>query len=213
MIIIIDGYNVIRHFFFVKMPISERDRRRFIEYLTRYQEVKKYPIDIILVFDGGESTHPFKERCQQVLVVFSGHHMTADEWIIDYTKKESIYNACLVLVSQDHELIHKCEDYSVYSLDSALFVAIVKDVLEGRLLAIKGKKNVNKKTIHKIEQNASLDEEMIGRSVSRDLDALMEQFSGGTGASTKHEHALKTVESKKLSRKEKKLYTILEKLY
>ena len=98
MVIIVDGYNVLKQAKGIRA--SEAEKQTFIKMLARYAAQKQH--DIILVFDGGYSLYPSKERHEGIIVIYAGIHQSAD----DYIKKllDQGKNKEALLVSSDNEL-------------------------------------------------------------------------------------------------------------
>src|SRR3970282_2010442 len=101
MIIIIDGYNVIKQLY-GEHYVDERQRNRFIHMLSSYGLRKKHKI--VVVFDGGSHLWPSQEVVAKVKVIYSGAKETADEVIMNYIDNHLTKE--LLLVSSDNELGH-----------------------------------------------------------------------------------------------------------
>lgn len=78
MIIIVDGYNVLRGVLDGR-EASEQARNQFLAQLGRYARRKKHKI--ILIFDGGSSPMPEKTEQHGINLVYSGYIDTADDLI------------------------------------------------------------------------------------------------------------------------------------
>ncbi len=156
MVIIIDGYNLIKQTTHDRQ-ISEHERRQFIHMLSRYGRRKKHKI--VLVFDGGPQTWPSQEVIIGVKVIYSGVKETADsvimKYIHDYRTKE------LFLVSSDNELGHFASKHDIVSIGSEDFYYLLQEALR----APSDEKVVDQQPEIEIDDGV------------QDLDALMERAS------------------------------------
>ncbi len=125
MVIIIDGYNLIKQIDYDRQ-ISEQERHRFVHMLGRYGRRKKHKI--VIVFDGGPQTWPSKEVIAGVKIIYSGVKETADsaimQYIDDYRTKE------LLLVSSDNELGHFASKHNIVSIGSVDFYYLLQEALK-----------------------------------------------------------------------------------
>jgi len=124
MIILIDGYNVLKHAN-SDVRIDEQERRQFIQMLSTYQRRKQH--SSVLVFDGGPSTWPSKEIIAKVKVIYSGSKKSADKVIMEYIKDH--YMKDLLLVSSDNELAHFANTHDVVSIGSEEFYYLMQEAL------------------------------------------------------------------------------------
>jgi predicted RNA-binding protein with PIN domain len=124
MIIIIDGYNVLKQLTPTK-HISEKARAHFITELAAYG--KRTKNSIVLVFDGGPDQWPREERMGAVRTIYAGTRLSADEYIQNFieahAKKE------LLLVSSDHDLADWASEYEVVSIAAYDFYGLMKEKL------------------------------------------------------------------------------------
>lgn len=153
MILVIDGYNVLKHIDPYR-TIDDHERAHFINELKRYARRKKH--NMVLVFDGGEYRWPHKEQVDGVKIIYSGGKKTADEVIMEYLYDHKMKD--LLLVSSDHELNLFASKHGVASIGSDDFYRLLKEGLQEHEQG-DGQVVVN------------IDEE------ERDLDTLMEQAS------------------------------------
>ncbi len=196
MIIIIDGYNLLKQRFFAQ-EISEKQRNAFIAQVGIYAKRKAHKI--VVVFDGGPYEWANKERMSGVYVVYSGTNETADEYIKRYLDQHRAQD--LLLVSSDRELNVHASHLDIPSIGSHDFYQLLLEAVrekKGEIVAPEG-------TIKKLHE-----------SESEELDALMEQAS--EKVPLKAEDMLVQKEVKitkgrhKLSKKERKLLKKLKKL-
>ncbi len=125
MIIVIDGYNVLKQR--LGSEVSEIAREQFILQLGQYARIKKHAI--IVVFDGGPSEWVSKEKKNGITVVYSGSLISADECIKEYLRQHA--HKDLLLVSTDRELNAWATRFGLPSMDAAdfylLFLAALKN--------------------------------------------------------------------------------------
>ena len=126
MIIIIDGYNLIRQLLSTSGDITEKERRQFLKVLGVYVERKKHKL--IVVFDGGPYDWAHKERVSGMQVVYSGRHDTADDYIMDYIGEHKTKD--IFLVSSDHELALFASEQGIPSIASPDFFILVQRVIK-----------------------------------------------------------------------------------
>jgi hypothetical protein len=126
MIIIIDAYNFLHANFLYAKKLTDRQRQDFIENCGIYGKRKGHKM--IVVFDGGPYDWANKEKIGPVLVVHSGVHQTADDYIKEYLEKNRSKD--LLLVSSDLELNRCADRLSLLSIDSVGFYILFKDALQ-----------------------------------------------------------------------------------
>ena len=121
MIILIDGYKVLRQL--IPKEISESERMRFIAQLAHYNKQKRH--QIMVVFDGGGSKRPEKFKKSDIEVIYSGHDQNADDYIKDY-----VYNHAqkeLLVVSADRELCRRVLNAGATTIEPhAFLIAMTK---------------------------------------------------------------------------------------
>ena len=230
MIVVIDGYNLLKAIFPKEKGRLNNHRDQLIRQLGFY---KKQRIDekssesrgtgtikdIVIVFDGGRIGRATREIRNGVVVVFSGQKQSADDWIIDYVERNK--NRELMLVTRDRELIGKCQRYGV----EVLKVLDFYDIMRNRLLEGVGEdiQKSSDDTVRKYEQNFEDDSEEVEEIDSESLDLLMEQASNFKEKDESIEDLLngslqvdlihkKKGEARKKSKKEKKRLSRLKKL-
>ena len=193
MILIIDGYNVLRMWY--NYIVSEHERTIFINQLKKYAIKKK--LKIVLVFDGGIMPWSEESSSKTLKVIYVGKNVTADEYIEKYIKKNQ--NKELLVVSSDHQIQNYAKEYNIESVDAELFLKFFD------------------KTFHKIDSRDKKQKNIVVKMHQEkmpDLDRLMSEayVSSECGPdSFKKKMECKNV-SEKLSKKEKKLKRLLEKL-
>jgi predicted RNA-binding protein with PIN domain len=116
---------------------------------------------MVFVFDGGPHEWPFKENTKKVMVVYSGIHDSADDYIKEYLEEHRSKD--LLLVSSDNELNRFAARLTIPSIDSAAFYELVHQEL-----SIKQSPSV------RLPQDQLV---KIADNTTDDIDALMMQAS------------------------------------
>lgn len=192
MIIIIDGYNVLKQVHHM-VQVSESVRAQFIRQLGVYAQHKGHKITV--VFDGGSYEWPHKESIHGVYVIYVGYKETADEYIQRYVK--SFKQNDLLLVSTDRALGRAAHALGVQSLDAADFYAILQGAVRSMAPAYVSKQS---KAVKMTDQELA------------ELDTLMEEMNK---IETKTEDLVgkrSVVKQNELSKNEKKMLQKLKKL-
>ncbi|TET06039.1 hypothetical protein E3J79_03200 [Candidatus Dependentiae bacterium] len=159
MVILIDGYNVLKQIYDGKM-ISEQQRLSFINQLALYKRLRSHK-KITIVFDGGLFSWPSQEKIRGINVVYAGVSRTADEYIYSFIQEHKAKTANMLLVSSDLQLCKSASDYGVCSISASEFY----NVLQERIRPAKKRKRNNQPAV-KIADNSS-----------PDVDALMQEAS------------------------------------
>lgn len=128
MLLLIDGYNVVKQAFAGQKSVMDKQRMVFIKQLAYYKFKKETTIsDVIVVFDAGPLSHATREVRGGIVVIFSGQKSSADEWIEQYSKKHQAQD--VLLISSDRKLVDACQRYGVKHMPSPEFYAIIQEVL------------------------------------------------------------------------------------
>lgn len=123
MIIVIDAYNLLRTVPPYKKTITDQERKQFLAQLGRYGRFKGHKV--VVVFDGGPYEWPVKEKQLSVVVVYSGIHETADDYIREYIEAHRAKE--MLLVTSDRELNGYAAQFSVPSIDSFAFYQLLQE--------------------------------------------------------------------------------------
>jgi len=212
-IIIIDGYNLLKQVFpKVKGAHAlEKQRNTLIRQLGHYKSNKVDSIrEIIVVFDGGVLLHATREVHDGVVVILSGQRGSADEWIINYVRKNKEKE--LLLVTMDRQIKDECRPFGADAIDVFDFYNLV----QGELLDAVAQEMTHKSEAQKYaaDDDAYADEQ-IKKEINNDaLDLLMEQYGDATMQKDDDykTDADRKSKGKKLSKKEKALYKKIKKL-
>ena len=124
MIIVIDGYNVLKYK--GSQSISQEKREQYIQRISTYCYYKQHCAWI--VFDGGVYFYPVTFSYDRVCVVYSGEHESADTTIQRLLYKQPVDNT--VLVSSDNEIAHFAIDLGMVSIDASVFSYYVNRALK-----------------------------------------------------------------------------------
>ncbi|MBD3231090.1 hypothetical protein GF322_00345 [Candidatus Dependentiae bacterium] len=208
LIVIVDGYNLLRAVFYkVKGKLTEQ-RNHFIKQLGHYKSKKNEINEIIIVFDGGYFRHATREIHNGVVTIFAGQKSSADDWIINYIKKNKQYQ--ILLVSRDRQLISKCENYGADAIDVEEFYELVQSSI---LEDVSSKQKIND-LVKKYEKNIYVDDKL--NSNDKILDLLMEETQIDSFLEEKERYEKNDVKNNKkkgkLPKKEKKIYKKIKKL-
>lgn len=215
MIVVIDGYNLLKQIFSHIKGHLERERDMFVRQLGYYKNQKSGEIkEIIVVFDAGPFSHATREVKHGVVVMFSGQKSTADDWIIEYAEKHR--NEELLIVSNDREIISASQRFNATTLSSKDFYRIMQSVLVVDQTASNTPEITLLSGINKFKQSDYFDEELEGLGVfdEKMVDMLMEQSSVNAKKLDDNTDLPKNKsKSDELSKKDKRLFSKLKKLY
>lgn len=125
MIIIVDGYNLLKHLFHRVKGKLDKQRQQLIKELGFYKKKKGKITEIVLVFDGGRESRATREILSGITVVFSGQQNSADDWIAEYVARHK--DKEIILITRDRELISRSG--GVTPLNVADFYDIVQNEL------------------------------------------------------------------------------------
>jgi hypothetical protein len=128
MILLIDGYNLLRQIYPKEKGLLDRQRKYLVKEIGLYKKKKNKINEIIIVFDAGPFLHATREIKNGVVIVFSGQKKSADDWIISYTFKN--FNKEILVVSLDRKLIDSCNKNNTCSLGVFDFYDMVKEELK-----------------------------------------------------------------------------------
>lgn len=188
MIIIVDGYNILKNIG-RGGDVSAHDRATFVKLLNVYAKKKKH--QIYLVFDGGSYGLAEKYTAGLVTVLYSGSHETADDVIRTLLRQLHTHDA--LLVSSDMTLAHNASRLNIPSLDAYPFYELVKRETEPEQLSIASDVSMIK-TAEKTDPVL----DMLMKEASKNVVPKAEDISGD-----RSEFAHK--KGKQISRTEKKL--------
>lgn len=128
MIIVIDGYNVLKQIFPGVKGTFEKQRNQFIRQLGYYKHKKAKDIkEIIVVFDAGQFCHATREVKHGIVVVYSGQASNADSWIVDFTERKK--GEEILIITMDRKLIDLCGKNGASALGSLEFCALLNNIL------------------------------------------------------------------------------------
>lgn len=166
MIIIIDAYNLLKYNK-KNNYISEREQLFFIAQLSRYSNDKKH--DLIVVFDGGSFYNVESSQDKYLKVIYAGIGKTADNYIISFVDNMSKNLKKVILVSSDRELCSELYKYGIVSIDVDIFMKII----------IRNEKKSVRGDIHQINnsQKKAIKYKKDSETINIELDHLIEEGS------------------------------------
>ena len=119
MVLLVDGYNVIKYLLPHNQHEHDAQRYWLIARLATYSKAKQGEVsEVVVVFDGGLFRHRQREAHRGVVIVFAGQKQSADDVLVEYAEK---YKAGSVLVSNDRELCMRCHEHGSQGIDVATF--------------------------------------------------------------------------------------------
>lgn len=152
MIIVIDGYNLVKTI--LKVAILKRsDLIYYIVLFNSYAKAKRHYVMIVL--DGGPYERPVEQKLSHGRVVYTGTHQSADEYIEQYSARKE--PSSLMVVSSDRALQNNIKALGILVMNSSEFYGYVNDFLEQKTIF-----QQNKTPLTKVdpERNDELDELM-----------------------------------------------------
>ncbi len=132
MIVLIDGYNLLKQIFPKQKNQLFKQREELIKQLGFYKRLRPDIKELIIVFDGGVFSHATREIHRGVVVIFSGNRQSADDWILQHIHKNK--GKEFLLITLDHNLILKAEELGVASMSVFDFYALLKNCIEDEAL-------------------------------------------------------------------------------
>ncbi len=191
MIILIDGYNVLRAVLRGRKG-SDRERDQFLALLGRYAKQKKHKL--VVVFDGGSYEWPHKERQHGVHVVFVGFNETADDYIKRYIKDHSAKD--IVLASSDRELQSAAAHEQLPVIGGYTFYTFVQEAIAGNASDDPTATALVKTALHE----------------DQELDTLMQEASKQVPVKSEDVIEKQPAQAQKKSKKERALIRTIKKL-
>ena len=192
MIIIIDGYNVIKQALGAA-HISHAQRHQFVAELVNYLRRKK--LGGVIVFDGGEYSYPHSTRQGDVEIIFSGYKEKADALIMRFVDEHAGQD--VLVVSSDREIRNHAHAHGKETLgaDDFYYRYVKKVDQKPRTIAT---------DLHKLAVDApqELDELM------REASATIEKKEEDAGVERVHRQR----SAQQTSKKERKQQRVLKKL-
>lgn len=191
MIIIIDGYNVLKPAS-QKGDVTDRQRIRFAQELSAYARQRGH--HIVLVFDGFLSDDDADGgNYKYVSVLYSGARESADDVI--KRKVDQYRGRDAVVVTSDRELCRYAERHGLEAIDSYDFYRIIKA------------DEAQRQVVHKHQQAVKISQD----SDHEELDQLMKEVNV-RGTKDPEVDYDPFEDHKKLSKKERKIARIIKKL-
>jgi predicted RNA-binding protein with PIN domain len=207
MILVIDGYNVLKQLFPGLKNNLDQQKSALIRQLAYYKHKKGAEIqEVILVFDAGPSSHASRTIKSDIVIMYSGTKSTADDWIINYISRNR--NQEIMLITRDRALREACQQMGTDALGGEEFYRILQESL------LDQKSPQNRETgLEKYEP--ILDEAGSDWLNPEALDILMEQSSlqmPGEKADDHERHHSRKSPSQIPTKKERRLLAKIKKI-
>ncbi|HBR70240.1 TPA: hypothetical protein DIC20_02905 [Candidatus Dependentiae bacterium] len=193
MIVVIDGYNLIKQVLGTKR-VSQRQRDEFIMQLGGY--FRKRKLQGIIVFDGGESNYPFQEKKGGLTIIYSGYKETADEVIAQYLQEHREYQ--ILVVSSDRAVRHYAETLGKQTMKAPEFYYTYLEK-KPQPVGLSGDQ-----TLFKLSADSSVELDNLMMEASKDLEIKKDDFS--EKGIPRHKPA------QKLSKQERKRKKLIDRL-
>jgi predicted RNA-binding protein with PIN domain len=195
MIVVIDGYNLIKQVLGVKR-VSQKELNKIVSEIADY--LRERNVKGVIVFDGGSSKFPYQEKHEGgVVVIFSGYKESADEVIAQYVQDHREHE--LLVVSSDRAVRQYAESLGKQTIKAPDFYYAYLQKIDSYHENCISKDDTPFK-IH--ESSAALDSLMVAGSE-------VIEVKDGERLSMDNK---KEAPSKKLSKKKRKLKKVLDKL-
>ncbi len=215
MIIVIDGYNLLKQVFPKVKGKLDNQRKHLVKQLGYYKKKKASQIkQVVLVFDGGLLNHATREIHNGVVVIFSGQKSSADEWILDYIQRNKEKQT--LLVTLDRELIKEAKKYSVDSISVFDFYKILQNSLLEELSEDFSSNDYNIVKKSKSNDHCYPYSDICKKKLdNKAIELLMEQYSYNIykkDSDIDEQKQNRKRKSKKLSKKEREFLRKIKKL-
>ncbi len=173
MILLIDGYNLLKQIFPGVKNNLDRQKSSFIQQLAYYKTKKSADIsEIIVVFDAGPSIHATRTIKSGIVIIYSGVKSSADNWILHFAENNK--HKEILVVSMDRALCEACKEFDVDTMDVYEFYKILQSNLLDHVLH-----QSHEQEHESLEKYDPVDLDELGQSTvdHKALDLLMEQSS------------------------------------
>lgn len=196
MIVLIDAYNVLKQSTAAK-HIVDAQRNAFIKKLHRYSDTKGHTV--MVVFDGGDSARPTESRRSLLHVIYSGYRLSADDVLKNLCSK--FKGLQVMLVSSDRELCSFAARNGIVCIEATAWYDLL---------------NNQKEQDHEvcIVKHAGEIQKRPGHESSSEIDQLMQESARVMmiKKEDEEERGTRHAPSKKLSKAEKKIQKLVNKL-
>lgn len=194
MIIVIDGYNVLKEK--LGASVSVHDRQSYVRQLVKYCAIRRHTC--VLVFDGGDYGYASREIYGSVTVLYSGERSSADQVIMAYLEEN--YAKDILLITNDRAIIQYAERLKKHAISGRDFNKYVALALHEERV----QKSTNRQMNVIAKTTSDADET---------IDALMEAYSNVImHKSVDVAHAGEITDTRTKSKHERALLQILKKL-
>jgi predicted RNA-binding protein with PIN domain len=170
MIIIVDGYNLLKQLYPNSKENLELHKKALFRKLGVYKKIKQGTIkEIIVVLDGGSLLHAIREIHHGVIVLEAGYKRSADDWIIEYVDRYKTQE--ITIVSMDRALCFTCEQHGAFSIGVFDFAHAVDQIIKNIVIQKEFIPTPASNTLKFAEANLETDIEISLPSVN--IDHLM----------------------------------------
>jgi predicted RNA-binding protein with PIN domain len=193
--IFIDAYNFLKRSGGLADDITQQQREHFIARCKKYAKKKGH--QLMVVFDGGQSSMYEKYHDNGVCLIYAGYNYLADDAIKQEVKK--LQGTQVLLISNDRELRDYVQKFDTFVLGCNEFAQyLYGEQQQGSGVIKKGMSGITK-TSH---DTASEIDQLMHAHAHKVLRKKEDRLNGD----------LVVGKQKKLSKKERTLQKILEKL-
>lgn len=201
MILLIDGYNVLRGGG-ISREQSDREIRCFLRTVSAYAAKKCH--EAIVVFDGGVSPHSKRSLEEGVTVIYAGYYQRADDEIMKLIPQYAPGN--ILVVSSDHEIENCAHNAGVVTIDAQSFRRLLNE-------NVVASKNLSKGKAAGLRAARGQVQKLAGHQSSPEVDALMEKAAAKIMVKWDDvEPESKKKHENKKSKRERELERVIKKL-
>lgn len=211
MIIIIDGYNLLKQLHPNNKENLEFHKKVLLRKLSVYKKVKQADIkEIIVVYDGGCFNHATREIHHGIVTLEAGYKRSADDWIIEYVDRYK--NQEITIVSMDRALCLTCEQHGAFSIGVFDFAQALNQVIKNAQAGTEGEPILTTDTQKLQDENYDINIEFPQEPTN--LDDLMQEGAHMHIPQKKERSDLsQTKKSPPLSKQEKLMVKKMKKIY
>ena len=206
MLIIIDGYNILKRVFSRIRGKLDKQREELLSYLAFYKDQKREH-DITVVFDGGGSSHALREIYKGIVVVYSGVKRSADEWILDYIERHKEFS--MLLITEDRALVVGARSLSknIDTMSPRPFYEMIRNIITQEVAS-----SISSPSETILKYDRAEDEDIVEELQSAALDLLMKEVEMEAYSKEEEPKKMRISSSHKASKQERKKLQKLRKI-
>ncbi len=211
MVLLIDGYNVLRGLYPHNKGRLDKERSQLIRELGLYFKARPAIKALTIVFDAGPFLHASREVHNGVVEMYSGQRSTADRWIVSFIERNS--HREIMVVTNDRELSRRCVNMRAEVVSAQDFVDILQSFLAEQAAEELSTSSSILSDFPQGDRIEGQDERVTVKS-NEALDLLMEQadLSGWSKHEGEESHRSKKGKSHTLSKRDRERLSKLKKL-